>query len=259
MTFYVSSGRGAPYLIFDLATNPSAVRLTYSQTYPNSLTVKVTLKDGTTVTNTNDAINIPDGKSLCGFSLSNGATTVNIPFNRDVSIPGTTQDIFAVFRDVKKTVTVNLYKNGTESNTVNKSGYLTDVGSLEGTFREGCSVTSPSITFYSISAPAFNYVYISKFSRYYYVTATTNISNNLWRADLKCDVLMSYKNEILNLYCVIARQENAYNDNLIDDKLLQENGETVTYETINNTVLNAQDTDPEAFTSRNYVLVAVGG
>ena len=262
MILYVRGDTVAPYLIFDTSPydyDPVSIHLSYDPAVPNKLEGTLTASNGQVYTQSNTNINIHSGKYIAGFSTIDDATTANVPLNRTVKISRDTRYIYAVFRNVSNTVNVSLYNSSAESNVVNKTSYITSAGSLSGTFRGEVSVTNPSITFYFNGVPTFNYVYIQKFSRYYYVTAITNISNNLWRADLKCDVLMSFKNEILNLYCVIARQENAYNDNLIDDKLLQENGETVTYETINNTVLNAQDTDPEAFTSRNYVLVAVGG
>lgn len=262
MVLYVGAGRGAPYLTFDTASDsimPIEIYLSYSQTSPNKLTGTVVLSNGKKLTESNSAINIPSGMCITGFSTMPAAKTANVPLNRLVKIPNGITDIYAVFKTVSNTVTMSLYNSSAEPNVVNKTSYITSAGSLSGTFRGEVSVTNPSITFYFNGVPTFNYVYIQKFSRHYYVTAITNISNNLWRADLKCDVLMSFKSEILNLYCVIARQENAYNDNLIDGELLQENGETVTYETINNTVLNVHDSDAASFVSRNYVLVAVGG
>lgn len=262
MILYVRGDTGAPYLIFDTSPydyDPVSIHLSYNPATPNKLTGTLTVSNGQVYTQSNTNINIHSGEYIAGFSTIEDATTVNVPLNRTVKISRDTRYIYAVFRNVSNTVTVSLYNSSAESNVVDKTSHITSAGSLSGTFKGEVSVTNPSITFYFNGVPSFNYVYIQKFSRYYYVTAITNISNNLWRADLKCDVLMSFKNEILNLYCVIARQENSYNDNLIDSELLQENGETVTYETIDNTVLNAQDTDEASFVSRNYVLVTVGG
>lgn len=262
MILYVRGDAGAPYLIFDTSPydyDPVSIHLSYDPAVPNKLDGTLTVSNGQVYTQSNTNINIHSGKYIAGFSTIDDATTANVPLNRTVKISRDTRYIYAVFRNVSNTVNVSLYNSSAESNVVDKTSYITSAGSLIGTFRSEVSVTNPSITFYFNGVPTFNYVYIQKFSRYYYVTAITNISNNLWRVDLKCDVLMSFKNEILNLYCVISRQEEKYNNNLIDDKLFQENGETVTYETIDNTVLNVQNADPTAFVSSNYVLVAVGG
>ena len=262
MILYVRGYTDAPYLIFDTKSDsiiPVEIYLSYNQTSPNLLIGTVTLSNGQTLRETNGAINIQPGMCITGFSTISGAKTVNVPLNKIVKIPKWTTDIYAVFKTVINSVTVSLYNSSAESNVVDKTSYITSAGSLNGTFRGEVSMTTPSINFYSNATPSFNYVYIPKFSRYYYVTAITNISNTLWRIDLKCDVLMSFKNDILNLYCVIARQENAYNDNLIDDKLLQENGETVTYVPIPNNIINVQGDALATATAHNYLLTVVGG
>ena len=262
MILYVRGDTGAPYLIFDTSPfdyDPVSIHLSYNPSTPNTLTGTLTVSNGQVYTQSNTNINIHSGKYIAGFSTIEDADTVNVPLNRTVKISRDTRYIYAVFRNTSNTVTVSLYNSSAESNVVNKTSKLTDAGSLSGTFRGEVSVTNPSITFYFRGVPTFNYVYIQKFSRYYYVTALTNISNNLWRADLKCDVLMSFKNQILNLYCVIARQENVYNDNLIDSELLQENGETVTYVPIPNSIINVQGNAASTATAHNYLLTVVGG
>lgn len=262
MILYVRGDTGAPYLIFDTSPydyDPVSIHLSYDPAVPNKLEGTLTASNGQVYTQSNTNINIHSGEYIAGFSTIDDATTINVPLNRTVKISRDTRYIYAVFRNVSNTVTVSLYNSSAESNVVDKTSYITSAGSLSGTFRSEVSVTNPSIAFYFNSVPTFNYVYIQKFSRYYYVTAITNISNNLWRADLKCDVLMSFKNEILNLYCVISRQEEKYNDNLIDDKLFQENGETVTYVPIPNSIINVQGDAATTATAHNYLLTVVGG
>ena len=262
MILYVRGDTGAPYLIFDTSPHdydPVSIHLSYNPATPNTLTGTLTVSNGQVYTQSNTNINIHSGEYIAGFSTIEDATTVNVPLNRTIKISRDTRYIYAVFRRITNTVTVSLYNSSAEPNVVDKTPHITSAGSLSGTFRGEVSVTNPSITFYFKGVPTFNYVYIQKFSRYYYVTAITNISNNLWRADLKCDVLMSFKNQILNLYCVIARQENVYNDNLIDSELLQENGETVTYVPIPNSIINVQGNAASTATAHNYLLTVVGG
>lgn len=116
-----------------------------------------------------------------------------------------------------------LYRNTSEINRVDKAGYLTNLGEIIGVLREECSMLTPSIVYQSESVPTFNYVYIPIFNRYYFVTSLSSVSKNVWRMELNCDVLMSYKDAILSLEGVIARQEYEYNSLLIDDKLPTQN------------------------------------
>lgn len=114
---------------------------------------------------------------------------------------------------------IRLYKNSAEVNRVDKGRFLVSVGTLSGALREECSMLTPSIVYQSESVPTFNYVYIPIFNRYYYVTSLSSVSKNIWRMELNCDVLMTYKNEILSLQGVIKRQENDFNPLLVDDML----------------------------------------
>ena len=50
----------------------------------------------------------------------------------------------------------------------------------------------------STTEPAWNYVHIDSFSRYYFVTNKTWLSGSLWRLSLRCDLLMTMKTEINN-------------------------------------------------------------
>lgn len=149
---------------------------------------------------------------------------------------------------------IALYQNIAENNRVDKTDYLTEVGTLSGAFRKECSLLSPSIEYQSEDIPTFNYVFIPAFNRYYFVTSLTTVNKNLWRMDLKCDVLMTYKNGIALLTAIIARQENDYNDDLIDTEIPTEKEPTVTYQEIENTVLNTQ----EKGGIHSFVLTVVG-
>ena len=111
---------------------------------------------------------------------------------------------------------VILYQNNTENNRVNKSSYLYRVGIIYGTLLSETSIINPSIAIYSQGVPIFNYAYIPAFGRYYYVRNVTSISKDYWRIDFTADVLMSFKTEILALTGIVARQENSYNNMIVD-------------------------------------------
>ena len=117
-----------------------------------------------------------------------------------------------------------LYQNKAEENRVNKTDYLTTVATLNGALRDACSVITPSIVIEMSSFPTFNYVGIPTFNRYYFVQNITSITKNLWRIDLRADVLMTYKTGINALHAITARQEFDFNNLLTDNEMPVENG-----------------------------------
>jgi hypothetical protein len=92
---------------------------------------------------------------------------------------------------------IKLYKTSSEKNRINKT--ITDEIVLNGYLREQCSVTNPVIKIeQSVNLSLYNYAYIEDFGRYYYITDIKTLRNNLWELSLDIDVLMTYKNDILN-------------------------------------------------------------
>lgn len=142
--------------------------------------------------------------------------------------------IFSVRFIYANTVKIILYTNPTEKNRVDKSTYLRYIGEIEGIFRENTSIQNPIFKISMVTPPTFNYVHIPNFERYYYVTSITSLSNNLWEIELKCDVLMSFKTDILNQTCFIKRQENEYNDYLIDEFQLFESKSNISIKSVIN-------------------------
>lgn len=105
-------------------------------------------------------------------------------------------------------MSIFLYQNESAQNVVNKT--LTNALELKGTLRESCDILTPSIMIENKDNTIFNYnyVYIPDFKRYYYINDFKNIINGLYQVNLKVDVLMSFKNDIKNLECVVVRQAN---------------------------------------------------
>ena len=110
---------------------------------------------------------------------------------------------------------IEFYKNSSEKNKIGK--FLSSVLTLNGNLRDECSITSPSILVEATSLVDYNYCYIPEFKRYYFISDITSVRNNLWRVSLKCDVLESFKKDILNLSCIVDKQQNQSYSNNIDD------------------------------------------
>lgn len=98
--------------------------------------------------------------------------------------------------------TISLFKTASENNRVVK--VLTDEKQLSGELRNQTSVFNPTIRIESAdNISGYNYCYISEFGRYYYITDIVSVRTNCWVVSLRCDVLMSYKNEIKSMNVIL--------------------------------------------------------
>lgn len=95
-----------------------------------------------------------------------------------------------------------LYKTTNANNDLNKT--ISDKVELVGALREASSIIAPSILIQS-NPIGYNYAYIPEFGRYYYIKNITAFRKGAYIIDLKCDVLMSFKEEILNMSGIVSR------------------------------------------------------
>lgn len=95
-----------------------------------------------------------------------------------------------------------LYKTTNANNDLNKT--ISDKVELVGVLREASSVIAPSILIQS-NPIGYNYAYIPEFGRYYYIKNITAFRKGAYIVDLKCDVLMSFREEILHMSGIVSR------------------------------------------------------
>lgn len=164
-------------------------------------------------------VNVPAGKTFTGLGTSVGSNNIPIGTTSVTWAGKTLYEYIETYKPPATTFDMNLYHNAAEPNRVDKSSFLTSVGTLSGALRAPCSIKSPSIVIQQTSIPRFNYVYIPAFYRYYFVSNVTSINYKLWQIDLEVDPLMSYKAGVITLSAVIARQEFDYNADLVDTQL----------------------------------------
>lgn len=192
---------------------------------------------GTSTTLTYDYIQHKD-EQLIGLSLD--GKTVNIPTNQaeatQIQLKGdiTLYEVWQTYRPPTTTFDINLYKNSAEPNKVDKTADLSTVGTISGVLRQECSLINPEIIIQYDKPPDFNYCYIANFGRYYYVENIVSMRQNLWRVRLRCDVLMTYKTQILNLNARIARQQYTYSYRQIDSEIPFTNDPEITVQDIPN-------------------------
>lgn len=102
---------------------------------------------------------------------------------------------------------IKLYKNTSESNVLNK--VITNEVTYNGTFRERTKITTPEIEIkHDASITGYNYCYIPDFNRYYFIDGIESINQGLWRLYMRCDVLMSFKADILNTVIILDHSED---------------------------------------------------
>lgn len=226
-------------------------------TVGNNITMVLTGSNGVDYTLT-WSHTVPEGKTFLGLgyaatdkraSIPSGTTTA-VTWDSDITV----YEIYGKYVPPATTFTITLYQNTAENNRVDKTNYLTSVGSINGALRSECSILRPSIIIAQDTLPTFNYVYIAVFGRYYFVTGITSVNFGLWRIELNTDVLMTYQTGVKSLTAIIARQENDYNDDLIDTEVPTEKEPTVTYQLIANNVLNTQETAD----NHSFVVTVVG-
>lgn len=102
------------------------------------------------------------------------------------------------------------------------------------TIKEGTGVLNPVITIANSSSSfnpsRWNYCHISTFSRYYWVNDWKN-EDNLWTAQLKVDVLASYRETIKDYNYYVVRSSTSFDGGIADalyPKKPQVNRQTVT-------------------------------
>lgn len=107
---------------------------------------------------------------------------------------------------------ITLYKNSSPNNKVTKNldnkKNLGDVCTLI----DDTSVILPTIIVGGFKKASdfsdYNYCYISQFNRYYYISDIVACKNGYVKMTLECDVLMSFKMDILNSTQLVTRQKN---------------------------------------------------
>lgn len=106
-----------------------------------------------------------------------------------------------------------LYTNTSEKNSINKS--LTNQTVYTGYIKDESSIINPE---FLIAAGdglmyLYNYLHCPVFGRSYFIDDITVVRTGLWRVSCTVDVLASFKSSILNLKCIIDKQQSQFNSN----------------------------------------------
>lgn len=113
---------------------------------------------------------------------------------------------------------IKLCSSISEIVAINKD--ISIIDDVSATIKGALSVENPVLIlqYKSDIQPNVNYVYIPEYNRYYFVTDIINLTGGRYEIHCKVDVLMSFKDYILNLSCIVDKQSSKDNANMyLDD------------------------------------------
>ena len=118
---------------------------------------------------------------------------------------------------------VVFYYNMSDARKINKN--LVEGETFSGQPRGELGVMNPVITFDKEEVLRYNYAYIPALERYYSIENRVARREGLWDVSFSVDVLMSFRNDIINFNVVVDKQSMPENgDEYIDDgSLVSEN------------------------------------
>lgn len=93
---------------------------------------------------------------------------------------------------------LNLYKTNDSDNVINKT--ITNKLTISINLKRDVDIISPRLIIRdsaSININAFNYCQIEELNRFYFIRSINNMGGNLWEVICECDVLETYKSDIL--------------------------------------------------------------
>ena len=101
---------------------------------------------------------------------------------------------------------MKLYKTTDRDNVIRKT--LTNETEYQIKFKDRADVRTPIIMLKSDTFIDSNNAYIPDFGRYYFIRNVQVFPNKIYQLTLRCDVLQSFMNDILNSVATIIKSEN---------------------------------------------------
>lgn len=89
---------------------------------------------------------------------------------------------------------VTFYNNISNDNVINKT--LNELKTINFKFKNDSNILNPTLLLKNYDGG--NYCYIDELERYYYIDTIDLVEGNLYKIVCSVDVLMSYKDQILN-------------------------------------------------------------
>ena len=145
---------------------------------------------------------------------------------------------------------VILYKNSSENNVIGKS--LAQIKSVECNLKNDVSIINPTLVlYYTANIFDSNYCFIPKFNRYYFIDEIVPITADRCIVKCRVDVLESFKDNILNLDCIVDKQEKE----IASNKYINDGSFVTTSKQFNRMI-----EFPNGFNEKgSYILICAGG
>ena len=105
---------------------------------------------------------------------------------------------------------LTLYRINDDKNVINKT--LVDGVTIPIMLKADVNIIQPELMLADLGVYNFNnynYCYIDVLNRYYFIDKITSVNNRIWKLDCTCDVLETYKADILTangIYNIEAKQ-----------------------------------------------------
>ena len=158
-------------------------------------------------------------------------------------------------------IAVNLYNNADDRRAVNKT--LTALRTVQASLVPGCSILRPELRLAWVDGfTAYNYMYISAFNRYYFITEIAADTGGACKISGAVDVLMTYAASFKLCPAIVVRhtrreQSGSVKSTYIPDPQLPlSTGRTIKVKEFVGTDINI---DVATMTSTNFVLNVAGG
>lgn len=99
-----------------------------------------------------------------------------------------------------------LYNTSSANNVINK--ILTNEKEYDIKLKSNTNINNPIILLNSPDYIQSNYAYIEKFNKYYFIDHIEVYPNRIYEITLHCDVLETFKNELLQCEGFVSQQTN---------------------------------------------------
>lgn len=115
-------------------------------------------------------------------------------------------------------ITIDLYNVSDDNEKVNKTlGTAKEFTNCS--IKEQTDITNITLRIQTTdNLSAYNYVYVSEYGRYYFIDRIETTPTGFWVLSCRCDVLMSFADQILDLKGTVTRSESLFNMYLMDDR-----------------------------------------
>lgn len=131
-----------------------------------------------------------------------------------------------------------LYQNHSSNSRIDKS--ITHLHTYDCTFKQPTSIINPVIRIKAGDTNVLkgNYGYIPKFNRFYYVDNVTCVNGDIWEISLHCDVLMSFRDDIIERNVLFNHSESNFNLYLNDGSLQMDSRPKITWDKFPSSLTN---------------------